>query len=775
MKKKELTPNEIIFCPSCSEAMKNADNTKSLESYVAFDKIKKALMIKKNGFNIYCVDSFSKEKIEALVEEVSKIYEAYNPPKDICYVTSKDALSPSIVKVESGKGHVLQKLLQDVKENYYECINEFYTTSNLTEKECIIEKINEERNNSITYLMKKAKEQNFELKSTNEGFVFIPTKNSGNKITQEEYDDLEESTQEDIEKQASKLKILAEEILEKLRDAEIVSIEKLKDIYRKYLNEYMCDYKESTLSEFVTNDEVYRYLGSMFENVEKKIVDCYTIRLEDDTDEIEKIFDDYNINVIVNNERLNHPRVIYEEEPTVSNLIGNIEYRNVNGTYSTDISLISAGSLVKANEGCIILRLSSLINSSNGMSYYYLKKALIHNKVDYSYSKNYLEMVAIEGVNPEPIPIDTKVILIGDYESFAILYDKDEDFKKIFSVKIETIHELKYGEEAKQKILSYVKERIKRDKLLNISNEAAAEFIKFLSRLSGSRKRISIDEYNINKILYLADINARMRRSKNINRNDVLEAAYEEEDIMKMVMDSYKDGKILLSVKDKKIGIINGLAVLGTQFYSFGKPIRITCLATQGNGNIIDVHKESKMSGNIHEKSISILKGVLASLLNPYKKLPVDFQLSFEQTYGMIEGDSASVAEIVCILSALSKMPIRQNIAVTGSINQMGEIQPIGGVNEKIEGFFKVCSIIDTVEEKGVLIPSYNKDELILNHEVEEAIKNNKFHIYTMDNLEDALRILIFDENDTIENFIKKIESEISKYKNEKEKNKKKN
>lgn len=772
--KEELTPNEIIFCASCKHSIDQINEDLTLKNYIGLDKIKKALSIKKHGFNIYYVDSFSKEKVEMLVEQISKIYEKHEAPKDICYVTSQDSISPRIIFLKNGKGTLLKDLIEEVKENYLDAINEFYGTSSLNEKESIIEKINEERNKYISKLMEAAKGKNFDVKATNGGFVFIPLKDGGNEMTQEEYDELEEDTQETIEKQALKLKIQAEEILEKLKDMEILSIEKLKVIYKDYLKNIMQQYKDDLLLEFLTEDSAYRYLIEMFDCIEDEIVDCYTINLEEDEDEIKEIFDKYQVNVIVDNLNVEHPRVIYEDDPNLANLIGNIEYKNHNGGYVTDISLISAGSLVKANEGCLILRLSSLINSGSGISYYYLKKALIHGKIDYNYSKSYLEMLTVAGLKPEPIPIEVKVILIGDYESFEILYDKDEDFKRIFPLRIKAERELEYVDDSQNYILSNIKSKIKKDNLLELNDDAEREIIKFLTRISGNRSKISIDDYYINRILYLADNSAKIKEKSVIDKEDILEVAYEDEEILKEVMESYKNKKILITINGEKVGIVNALAVVGTEFYSFGKPIRITCLALQGSGNIIDVHKECRMSGSIHEKSVSILRGILSTLITPYEKLPVDFQLSFEQTYGMIEGDSASVAEIVCILSALSKKPIRQNIAVTGSINQFGEVQPIGGINEKIEGFHKVCSILDTVEGKGVLIPSSNKDELILKYDVEEDIKNNKFHIYSMDTLEDALKVLIFNEEDTMKSFFKEIEEELSKYKSSRRKSNKK-
>jgi predicted ATP-dependent protease len=766
--KKELTPSEIIFCASCTDTIKKSNINRVPEFKSTSNKIRKSLSIQKEGYNIYYVDSFSKEKLQKLVECVESVYEKFPAPKDICYATSQEELNPIALFLPNGKGNLLKEMVEDIKEKYFECIINFYSSSSDDEKESIIEEISEKRNNYITKLMDSAKTKNFDVKATSGGFVFIPLKDEGDEMTQNEYEKLETDTQETIEKQASKLKKEAEVILEALKDIEIKSIEKLKSLYKDYIKKNMQKYKDDLLLQFISQDDVYKYLLQMYDDIEEKIVECYTINLEEDEECLKEIFSKYDVNVIVDNSNTSHPNVIYEEDPTIGNLIGNIEYRNNNGGYSTDISLISAGSLLKANEGCLILRLSSLISS--GLSYYYLKKALIHGKVNYNYTKSYLEVISIAGLKPESIPINLKVIIIGDYESYQILYDNDEDFKRIFPIRIEADVELKYSDTAKNSIITIIKEKIKNDNLLNITNDALDETIKFLSRVTGQRNKISIDDYYINKLLYLSNNNAKENKRKSIEKQDIIDVAYEDEKILEDIMDGYKDKKILITTKGRKVGIINALAVVGNGSYSFGKPMRVTCLSHIGEGRIIDIHKECKMSGNIHEKSISTLRGVLSNLISPYEKLPVDLQLSFEQTYGMVEGDSASVAEIICILSSLSKRGVRQNIAVTGSINQFGEIQAIGGVNEKIEGFHRVCSIIDEIDDKGVLIPSSNVDELILKSEVEEDIKSRKFHIYTMETLEDAIEVLMLDEGESVKNFFKEIENEILKYKSGKKK-----
>ncbi len=770
--KRELTPSEIIFSASINDVMKQTDINRIPKSNTTLNKIEKALRVQKDGYNIYYVDSFSKEKLEELIEFVESLYIDSKKPEDICYVSNGDNTNPKVLILENGKGQIFKEMLEVMKEKYLKCINEFYNTSSDEEKEDIIEDVSEQRNNYITNLMDMAKAKNFDIKATTNGFVFIPVKEEDTEMTKDQYENLEDEEECSIEKQASDLKKEAETILEKLKEIEIDSIEKLKNLYRNHIKDQMQSYKDDFLLEFIAYDNVYRYLIEMFDYLEDEIVECYTINFEDDEEYINDALSKFSVNVIVDNTGIDHPKVIYEEDPTVGNLIGNIEYRNTTGGYSTDMSLINAGSLVKANKGCLILRMSSLINS--GASYYYLKKALIHGQVDYNYTKSYLEVLSIAGLKPEPIPVDVKVILIGDYESYEILFERDEDFKMIFPIRIEAESELKNNVHVRKSISDIIKKKIERDNLNEITDDAMNEIMKYLARIAGSRKKVSINEYYVNKILYLADNNSKLQDRKTIEKQDIIDVAYEEEKILEDVMESYKNRKILITTYGERIGIINALSVVGTGSYSFGKPMRVTCIALQGDGNIIDIQKECKMSGQIHEKSISILRGLLSNLINPYEKLPVDLQLSFEQTYGMIEGDSASVAEIICILSALSKRPIKQNIAVTGSINQFGEIQPIGGINEKIEGFHRVCRLIDTVDDKGVLIPSSNVDELILSAEVERDIEKRKFHIYTMDDLNDAIEVLILNRGETITEFFKKLNDEILKYRCDKNNKKKK-
>lgn len=760
--KRELTPSEIMFKLEVTDTDVDKGTKGIKEFNDAYKKVERAINIDKEGYNLYLIDTFSKDKLKDLTTFIEKKYKDLEAPRDICYVTLEDVNRPEAIFVANGKGKKLKETVDDIKNCYLEAVDDFYGDSSNDEKNYLVEDIQNKRNSYINELTKMAKEEGFEVKATSKGFAFIPL--SGDEaMTEKEYDDLEDENKNVIVAKAGNLKKKAESILEELKDIEVKSIKKLKKIYSKFLATQMEDEKDEALLEFITDDDSYEYLERLFTCIEEDLIDCYTMSIEEDESEIYEILNKYDVRVIVDNTNNSSPPVIFEEDPNLNNLIGLIEYENHNGMYTTNISLISAGSILKANEGCLILRLSSL--AVNTLSYYYLKKILLSNKVSFDTNKSYLEFININGLKPKPIPVKFKVILIGDYETYDLLYNSDEDFKKLFPLRAEFLPIVKVNNDSVIELKNMIENKVRKNELFNLNDEAMSEMLKYLCRKSSSRNRILAEDHAIDKILVLANNSAKERKSMIITKQDILDVAYEEELIENEIMSMYEDNKILISVNGRKIGAINALAVLDSGYCTFGKPMRISCVACKGSGRIIDIQKESNLSGKIHEKSISILRGLLTNLLNPYENIPVDFHLSFEQTYGMVEGDSASVAEIISILSALSKKGIKQNIAVTGSINQFGDVQPIGGANEKIEGFFKVCSMLDTVEEKGVLIPEGNKDEIILKSEVEKAVQEGKFHIYIMNNLNDAIEVLLLDEGEDIEEFYKTLQKELEKYK----------
>lgn len=760
--KRELTLNEIIYNIEYSNESKNVNYVDIKEMINPYKEIKRALKIKRSGYNLYIIDSFSNDKIDGLVDLVRNEYKSLKPPLDICYATLEDIKKPFPIFLTSGKGNLLKKGIKKLKEDYTISFLDFLNASSDDEKDNIIEEVHLQRNKYIGELVEMSKNEGFDVKVTGGGFAFIPL-NEGETMTEKEYDCLDREERGEILQKANKLKKKAEVILEDLKDLEVSSVEKLKDILKKYLEESMEDTKDDLLLEFIADDDAYNYLEKLYLNIENDLIENYNIDIEDEEAKIEEVLSKYNIEVLIDNSKKECPPVIYEDDPNSINLLGNIEYESQNGNYITDLSLINPGSLLEANGGCLIIRLSRLISNVN--SYYYLKKALISGKVNFDSNRNCLELVSINGLKPEAIPIDVKVILIGDYESYNILYSNDEEFKTLFPLKCEVKEEIKKSNDVYKLMRKFILDKIKDMELLNVEEDGIKSIIRFLVREVSNRGKISVDYNRIENILVKADIIAKENNRNIITKKDIDDILYKEEDIENEYLDMYKDNKIFINTEGKVIGNINGLAVLDTGTYRFGKPLRITCVAIKGSGEVIDIHKEAKLSGKIHEKSIKILQSLLSSKISKYNSLPIDLHLSFEQSYGMIEGDSASVAEMVVMLSAISKKGIKQNIAVTGSLNQFGEVQPIGGVNEKIEGFFNVCKTVDSYKGKGVLIPDTNKDELILKPEIEDAVKKDDFHIYVMSNLEDAIETLILDDDENIEDFYSLIKEELKKYK----------
>ena len=754
----ELSSHDIIYNFEFENSNLRVERF-SLPEYVedVYDRIRTAIDIDEEGYNVYLIDDFSKAKLEDLKEYINEILKTRNKPKDICYVIKEDANIPYALYVANGKGNYLKETITELQESYYKIIYNFYNGSICKEKEEIVEKIQEKRSDLVTNLMNNAHNCGFEIRSTNKGFTFIPVKD-GEIMTEKEYDSLNSEQKEEILKNVSDLKDESTKILEALKDIELKETEKVKGVFSEYLSTETTSLKEKYKADFLDDEEIIQFLDEMCEEIEEDVVDIYSMTYEDDEEKINEIIVRYDINVLVDNSSLPCPQVIYEENPNVINLLGSIDYKNQNGTYVTDMSLIKSGSVLRANEGCLIIRANPLL--TNPTAYHNLKKAIISGKVDFNYNKGYTELVSLSTLDPEPIKIKEKIIIIGDYETYDLLYNYDEDFKKIFKIKAQYNPVVSLNETTSAALVNNIMNICKKSNLKPIDKTAIKEVAKFLSRKAENKNKILIDNEEISKILMVSNNSVVRNKRDSITGKDIIEAVYKEDIIEKNIREYYEENKILLDVSNEKIGQVNGLSVIDAGYFSFGKPIRITCSCYKGEGEIIDVQKQSDLSGNIHSKAVNILKGLMSELFGKYSKLPVNFHLSFEQIYGKIEGDSASVAELIAMISSMSNVPIKQNIAVTGSINQFGEVQPIGGVNEKIEGFFKVCRGMDGIENKGVLIPDSNKSDLVLNEQVEEAIRDGKFHIYTMKNIKDAVEVLMGDYTD-VNNSIKK---ELKKY-----------
>ncbi|GAB1443498.1 ATP-binding protein [Ignavibacteriales bacterium] len=455
-------------------------------------------------------------------------------------------------------------------------------------------------------------------------------------------------------------------------------------------------------------------------------------------------FQVYDVNIILDNAGINEVPVVIETAPGMTTLFGNIErISDRKGNFYADFMNIKAGSMLRANGGFLVLRVSHLFEAPGVWKT--LKRILTYMELDIQDNHIYYQMAPLS-LKPESIPIDLKVILIGNSYIYQYLAEREEDFKKIFKVKAEFDYEVDKTKDILIEYAHIIKKIIREENLREFHKSAIASVMEIAARYAGSKLKLTSRFSMLADVVREASFWAGEDGSTKVRSEHVREAYQNARERHSLWEEKYSEmienERILLEFSGKSVGQVNGLAVYGNELVAFGKPVRISSAAAPGNGVIINVEKESGLSGKTHDKAILIITGFLRETFSHLVPLSVAATIVFEQSYGNIDGDSASIAEVAVILSAISKLPIDQGIAVTGSINQKGDIQPIGGVNEKIEGFYKACKAKGFTKHQGVIIPASNVDDLMLDEEIQQAAKEGNFHIYPVVGIKDALEIL---------------------------------
>jgi lon-related putative ATP-dependent protease len=462
------------------------------------------------------------------------------------------------------------------------------------------------------------------------------------------------------------------------------------------------------------------------------------------TDGQNVIYTKYAINLLVDNSETKGAPVIKADNPTFYNLMGKVEYEGRMGVMSTDFTKIKPGFLHYANGGYLIIQAKDIFSKS--FAWEGLKRALHNNRLQIENIGEHTSLIATTSINPDPIPLDVKVIIIGNMEIYQLLYHYDEDFRKLFKIRADFDVEMSCSRENITSLASFVHTHCKTHKLRHFDRTAVAEMLEYNLRLAGDQNKLSTQFNNQVEIIYEADTWAEIMGDQLVQAKHVLKAirekAYRSNLYEEKIQRDIDEGTILIDTAGEKIGQVNGLAVYDLGQYRFGKPARITAATFAGQKGFVNIERESNISGSIHNKGVYILGGYLGQKFA--QKYPFAFTayIAFEQSYGGVDGDSASSTELYAILSSLAELPIEQGLAVTGSVNQKGEIQPIGGVNEKIEGFFEVCKNKGMTGDQGVLIPHQNMKNLMLKDEVIQAVKDGQFHIFKVKTVEEGIEIL---------------------------------
>jgi lon-related putative ATP-dependent protease len=771
LKKVSNIEKELKFC-------KTSKDVTILEGVIGQDRAVKSmefgLSMNAPGYNIFVLGSQGTGKSTYTQSVVSKIAAKSNVPNDWCYINNfSEWDKPLAISLPPGKGKEFQKDMDKLIANLTVYIPKAFESSNFQQqKDLLVQKVNERMSSILREIEKISTDAGFGIQQSGQRILLIPLKDN-KLITPDEYKELDIEKREEIDSKRTKI---ASEIDEKIRDGQVsqrkaeeqaMELEKqtaykaaeplVRQLKEKYKDiDEIVDYLEKALKDAAENHSIFRSAVSVVQDEFVTEDQDSSDHADDDEDNLfdakiletkdsKNPFTRYKVNLFVNNENNEGAPVIAESNPYYYNLFGKIEYKNQMMTTMTDFTMIKAGAVQRANGGYLILQAKDLL--MDPYAWDALKKALKYKQAVVENIGEQSRFIPTVTLKPQPIPLNVKVILVGSYLYYSLL-SGDEDFKKLFKVNVDFDVEMDRTSENIQHYVSFIGSMCERENLKHLNCSAMARVIEFGSRLADNQNKLSTRFNVVGEIIYEASALAESEtyNSEFVDATHVEMAIknrkYRSNMIEEKMQKQILDKKVLIDTEGEVVGQVNGLSVMNSSGYSFGLPSRITARTYSGREGIINIERETEMSGNIHSKGVLTLNGYLGGKFAQEKQLGLTAQVTFEQLYGGVEGDSASSTELYAILSSLSGIPIKQSLAVTGSVNQMGEIQPIGGVNEKIEGFFDICSLKGLTGNQGVIIPESNVDNLMLKDEVIEAVNNNMFHIYAVKKIEEGIEIL---------------------------------
>jgi lon-related putative ATP-dependent protease len=715
--------------------------------------INMGLGIRKPGYNIYVAGIQGTGKTSVIRTFLEKWSADSKPPSDWIYVYDfSDQEAPKAIALAPGGGRKLKKQMETLvkglreeipkalqSEDYENAVNAYVSASN------------ERKAKLYNDLEKLAKSIDFLIKSTRMGIETIPIVD-GRALTEKEYGKLSDTDREKIEDRRSQLEPEVLDFARKVRNIEMETSQYVESLRSELGLAVVGGAMDPLIEEYKEHAEIAGYLKTVKDHILENLLDF--VEVEGDGDENHPFinpderdpFRKYRINVFVDNTNQTGAPVIIETNPTYYNLFGRIEKNVEHGMYLTDFTMIKAGAVQRATGGYLVLNAMDIFKTP--AIWDSLKRVLKNRQGFIEDMGEQYSLLPTSGLRPVPIPLDLKVIMIGNDEIYHMLYDLDEDFHKIFKIKADFDHRMPRNAQTIDAYANFVATRAQVEKLLPFDRGSIAAVVEFGSRLVEDQRFLSTQFAEIKDLSIESDYLAREEGAETITRTHVEKALdlkfhrlnLVEEQLLEMV----RQEDILLTVDGLRVGQVNGLAVYDMGDYSFGKIGRITCTISTGDDGVFNIERMSKLSGKIHDKGVHILTGFLTALLaRGSKGLGVAASVCFEQSYGLIDGDSATVAELVAILSALSGIPVRQSIAMTGSLNQFGEVQPVGGINEKIEGFFKTCKLIGSKNggPYRVLIPAQNVPNLMLHASVRAAVERGKFEVYPIRSINDAFEL----------------------------------
>lgn len=763
MKAVTLEPNEARL--TCDPDKFNFETTRELHDSTEvigqerlISSIDFGTDIKQHGYNIFALGSNQTNKRVAIEKLLENKAEDQSVPDDLCYVNNFDKRhKPQLLRLPPGVGKKLeQKMDEFVREIETALQAAFESEEYQNRRQSIEEEVQEDQGRSFEELQKKAREQGYTIMRTPNGFAFAPIKD-GDVMDQNEIQELPEEERDKMQEDIEELQKELQEILRKVPAKKREIRKELKKLDREVAAFAINDLLDELKSTFEDYEQVINFLEKVkqdiIENVKQIISDKQNQMMQmmqqqqgDNSTQAadNSILNRYKVNSIVDNSSQEGAPVIYEDNPMFKNLVGRVEYKASMGGFSTNFNLIRAGSLHRANGGYLLIDARSLLMEP--FAWEGLKRALKSGKIKIENPGESYRMISTVSLEPETVDLDVKIILFGERMVYYLLCEYDPDFSSLFKVEADFEDDLDRTDDIHEKYSQFIAGLVHESDIRHLNREAVAKVVERSSRLAGDNEKLSAKTKEIEDLLLQSDHWAG-KNGTDIVTEEHVQKAIEQQDyrsarLKDRAQESILRETVYIDTTGEKVAQINGLSVLQIGNLMFGRPTRITARVQMGKGDIVNIEREVELSGPIHSKGVLILKGFMGERYGRDKPLAFSASLVFEQSYGGIDGDSASSTELYALLSAIAKVPIKQSLAVTGSVNQHGEIQPIGGVNEKIEGFFDICHKRGLTGKQGVLIPNSNVKNLMLRSDVVEAIKEDQFDIYPIETIDEGMQIL---------------------------------
>ncbi len=749
------------LCSRCDAKQFEFETTAELEDLAkligqprAVEAVDFGIRIQRNGYNLFALGPAGTGKQAFIQQYLETHASGEQVPSDWCYVNNfADHRKPRALELPPGKATQLHNDMDILIEELGVTIPAVFQSDEYnTRAEAIDQELNERQEQAFESLNKKAEAKNIMLMRTPTGFTLAPMRD-GKPIFPKEFRQLPEEERKKIEEDSN---ILQEELRETLHKApqwQEESRQKFADLNREMAAGVVTHKIDVLRDAYQHQEKVVEYLNAVEEDIignfrkflpeEQRRASLFGIELPGQEEETHW-FNRYRVNVVLAHDVKGGAPVIYESLPSYNNLIGRIEHTAQQGALLTDFTMIRAGALHRANGGYLLLDAIKVLTQP--FAWDALKRALQSARVNIESLGQITSLISTVSLEPESIPLDVKVILMGEPLIYYLLSYYDPEFADLFKVQVDFGSQMERSGDSQQQYARLLATLARKQQLLPFDRDAVARVIDHSARLADDNEKLSTHMRSIQDLLQESDYWARERGESTVSAVDVqhtIDAQTRRSDrIRERIQEEIQRGTIKIDTSGSKIGEINGLSVMMLGGFSFGRPSRISARVRLGKGNVVDIEREVKMGGPIHSKGVLILSHFLGARYALDYPLSLSASLVFEQSYGGIEGDSASSAELYALLSALAEVPIRQSLAVTGSVNQHGEIQAIGGVNEKIEGFFDLCNSRGLSGEEGVLIPESNVKHLMLRHDVVTAVENGKFAVYPVKTVDEGIELL---------------------------------